>query len=384
MTEPVESHVRAAREELQRNAWTNARVEGAWRGLAVRREREEAQRRRAKRVLVPAFALAAVVALAFAAIATLRSGDAGIARPTNTDGAESLVIGDGIEATFSRSARVTVEEQSERRVVVTLGAGRAGFRVRHDPARLFRVEAGHVVVEDLGTTFEVDRDGSVVRVVVTEGSVEVTFPEAGGSRLRATLKAGESGAYPAAPGSSGTPSGDPANAVPAGPAASADASRAANPAPTTGWRELARGGKHGRAYDLLAPGGFSDVRDEPGDLLLASDTARLSNHPREAVNFLRKLLARHERDPRAPSAAFTLGWLLMQELGRPREAAAAFARAEALAPRGNLAEDAVARSVEAWHRAGDVARAKSEVKRYRTNYPRGRHLSMLEGLVGKQ
>ena len=97
---------------------------------------------------------------------------------------------------------------------------------------------------------------------------------------------------------------------------------------------------------------------------------------------LKRLLANHARDPRAPSAAFTLGWLLMKELGKPREAALAFSRAEALAPRGNLAEDATARAVEAWVAAGDRSRAKAEVGRYRQKYPHGRHLAMLERLVG--
>jgi len=383
MTEPLERHVQAARIELQRSAWTDEHVAGAWRELATRRERDETRQRRVKRIAVPAFAVAAAVGLTFVALGTLSPDGAGGTSRLAAEATPSLVIGDGMEATFDRSARVSVDERTDQRVVVTLGAGKAGFRVRHDPTRLFRVRAGEVAVEDLGTTFEVDNDGSVVRVVVSEGSVAVSFPEAGGSRGRATLKAGERGVYPAMSASSGAKSGDSATAAPAGPAASADEPRAANPPPATGWRELARGGKHGRAYELLAPGGFSDVRDEPGDLLLASDAARLSQHPREAVNLLRKLLARHQGDPRAPSAAFTLGWLLMQELGRPREAAAAFARAEALAPRGNLAEDAMARSVEAWHRSGDVARAKREVDRYRKSYPRGRHLAMLEGLVGK-
>jgi transmembrane sensor len=125
-----------------------------------------------------------------------------------------------------------------------------------------------------------------------------------------------------------------------------------------------------------------DVRDEPGDLLLASDAARRSHHPAEAAKLLRKLLAGYESDPRAPAAAFTLGWLFMTDLGRPRDAALAFARAEALAPRGNLAEDAIARSVEAWHRAGERSRAAAGVERYRKAYPHGRHLGMLEQLVG--
>jgi hypothetical protein len=56
-------------------------------------------------------------------------------------------------------------------------------------------------------------------------------------------------------------------------------------------------------------------------------------------------------DPRAPLAAFTLGRVLLRELARPREAAAAFAQARALAPRGPFVEDALAREVEAWLQA---------------------------------
>ena len=96
---------------------------------------------------------------------------------------------------------------------------------------------------------------------------------------------------------------------------------------------------------------------------------------------LRKVVSGHSRDPRAPSAAFTLGWVLMKDLGRPREAAQAFARAESLAPGGNLAQDALARAVEAWDRAGDVTRARAELERYRATYPNGRHVATLERLV---
>jgi len=149
----------------------------------------------------------------------------------------------------------------------------------------------------------------------------------------------------------------------------------------TDWRELARAGKHRQAYALIAPGDFRDVENDAGDLLLASDVARLSRHPAQAVTLLRRLLVGHESDPRAPSAAFTLGWVLMNELGRPREAAVAFARAETLAPRGNLAEDAVARAVEAWYQAGELSRAKAELERYRNTYPHGRHQAMLKRLV---
>jgi transmembrane sensor len=294
-----------------------------------------------------------------------------------------LVIGEGMEAQLARDAKVEVREKTDARVVVAVQSGQARFRVRHDPHRLFRVEAGGIIIEDLGTIFSVVRRTDSVFVSVTEGAVSVTFADASGAPERRTLAAGESGEFrSAAPRVASAAQVPAARTELSAPVASAS-SQQNTPAnsPAVGWRELHKGGKHRQAYELLAPNGFRDVRDEPGDLLLATDVARLSHHPADAAVLLRRLLARHSGDPRAPSAAFTLGWVLMNELGRPREAAQAFARAEALAPGGNLAEDAMARTVEAWLRAGDRSRANTELERYRSRNPRGRHLAMLERLL---
>lgn len=383
MTElPIDKHIDAARREARRHAWGPHRVEGALGELFARRQREDAFRRRATVMGGGALALAAAVSLVIVGWQTLRPTAAPQASSTEIQSLQHLTIGAGMEARYTPAARVEVRERNDARVVVSVEGGRAEFQVRHDPRRVFRVQAGDVQVEDLGTVFAVDNSAGQVRVAVTEGSVAVSYPRPGAERGSAVLGAGQSGVYPASvPGPSAEVTGAPTLAPSAAsPVASREEPRASSQ-PSSGWRELARGGKHGRAYELLAPGGFRDVRDEPGDLLLAADAARLSQHPAEAANLLRKLLAGHQRDPRAPSAAFTLGWLLMKDLGRPREAAQAFSRAEALAPRGNLAEDAMARAVEAWHRAGDVTRAKAEVERYRKKYPSGRHLPMLERLV---
>jgi transmembrane sensor len=245
------------------------------------------------------------------------------------------------------------------------------------------VEAGGIIIEDLGTIFSVVRRTDSVFVSVTEGAVSVTFADASGAPERRTLAAGESGEFrsaaPRVASAAQVPAARTELSAPVASASSQQNTPASSPA--VGWRELHKGGKHRQAYELLAPNGFRDVRDEPGDLLLATDVARLSHHPADAAVLLRRLLARHSGDPRAPSAAFTLGWVLMNELGRPREAAQAFARAEALAPGGNLAEDAMARTVEAWLRAGDRSRANTELERYRSRNPRGRHLAMLERLL---
>jgi transmembrane sensor len=298
---------------------------------------------------------------------------------------ERLALGEATEVRFVEGTRLDVRERTEARVVVSVQRGTAHFSVRHDPRRLFRVEAGDVEVEDLGTQFEVENTGTSVRVSVSEGSVAVSFlDEPGGKRRRATLKVGESGVYPS-DSARAQGAGVASSSVSAAPSAAVSVQGSAGSSsqalPSTDWRALARAGKHRQAYALIAPGDFQEVRNEAADLLLASDVARLSKHPAQAATLLRKLLAAHERDARAPSAAFTLGWVLMNELGRPREAALAFARAEALAPRGNLAEDAVARAIEAWYRAGELSRAKAEFERYRNAYPHGRHHAMLQRLV---
>lgn len=59
-----------------------------------------------------------------------------------------------------------------RRVTLT---GEAAFTVQHNDARPFRVEAGHAVIEDLGTTFLVRAypGDAQVRVAVAEGEVAV-------------------------------------------------------------------------------------------------------------------------------------------------------------------------------------------------------------------
>ena len=387
MTElQVDRHIEAARRELRVRAWSAPHVEAEWQELALGRENDRALRARTAKAGGIALALAAVFALVFVAWRVLMPGPNPPALRATADEShfERLALGDGTEVRFEPGTRLDVRERSEARVVVTLGKGAARFRVRHDPHRLFRVEAGGVEVEDLGTAFEVENTGSSVRVSVSEGSVAVSFPHGGeGKRKQTTLGAGQSGVFASGePRSGRTEVARPAVEEPAAAASSAPRVGSAPP-PASNWRELARAGKHKRAYELVAPGGFRDVRNEPGDLLLASDVARLSQHPADAALLLKRLLSSHSRDPRAPSAAFTLGWVLMNELGRPREAALAFARAEALAPRGNLAEDAVARSIEAWYRAGEIARANAEVDRYRKRYPQGRHLAMLDRLVGK-
>lgn len=126
------------------------------------------------------------------------------------------------------------------------------------------------------------------------------------------------------------------------------------------------------AFTSLAAG--SAVDDDPQALLDAADAARSSGRPDAAVICLRRVLRDHSESPLAPLAAFTLGRVLLEKLAQPLPAADAFAMARALAPEGSLAQDALAREVEAWSKAGRPQEAYKRACLYVVTYPRGRRL----------
>ena len=201
MTElPVDKHIQAARREVRVRAWEPPRTEAAWRELGLRRLSDRERRRTRTRVGALALA-AAMFALVVVALWTVRpSAPTAPSARASASMLERLALGDATEVRFLEGTRLDVREQTEARVVVSVQRGTAHFSVRHDPRRLFRVEAGDVEVEDLGTQFEVENTGTSVRVSVSEGSVAVSFlDEPGGKRRRATLKVGESGVYPSDP-----------------------------------------------------------------------------------------------------------------------------------------------------------------------------------------
>jgi transmembrane sensor len=240
-----------------------------------------------------------------------------------------------------------------------LRAGGARFSVPHDPDRPFVVAAGDVTIEDLGTTFTVryltvDR----LKIAVEEGRVRV---RAGGTDTE--VPAGATLEVPVAPDVEG----------PRTEQRSAGAT-------ASSWRPLAERGQYEEARRALRKAGPNAVRDDTADLLLAADAARLSGHPDEAVPYLARVLHGHARDPRAGLAAFTLGRVLLDELGRPSEAVEAFALARSSG--GPLAEDALARQVEALSRAGEVTRSRELALLYRRLYPNGRRAKAVSRFGG--
>jgi transmembrane sensor len=339
------------------------------------------------------------------------------------DGSTADLVGAGSE--------LSVSESSPTQMVVQVRKGGGRFDVARNPKRTFRVVARGISVEVIGTRFAVEEGTGDVRVSVERGRVRVrsaqgtvelaagearsfTAPDQIGSKKHEgdadpaqALAAAEPGAdvppsagiaLAAEPGAAG-PGGElPAPEPIAPPAVEAPSAgvntvsppdsqrqrheRARHAAPAVTWHESAERHDYGKAYEQLRAQGMSSVRDVPEELLKAADVARLSGHPAEAVPLLQRAIKDHAKDPRAQLAAFTLGRVLLEELKRPEQAAAAFARARELAPRGPLAEDALFREAQCFARDGETRQAIERAKLYLKLYPDGSHRRAIERLGG--
>lgn len=276
----------------------------------------------------------------------------------------------------SAGARVQTVEVGREAVTLRLESGAARFEVAPNATRPFRVLARDVTVTVLGTVFEVGLEADGVRVTVERGRVRTS--SATGTR---ELGAGESALLGSTPADvkSGAPAIEPAPAaVPISP----ESLRAPPAAAPRSWRLLAEEGNFTAALARLAAEGSGAVRDTPDDLLLAADVARQGGRPERAIEPLQRLIAKHPFDPRAPLAAFTLGRTLLENLGRPREAAQAFSTARRLDRASALTQDALAREVESWSRAGESALAQERAREYLKLYPNGRRAGAVRRLGG--
>jgi transmembrane sensor len=352
-TEPLLEQLKQARPHLEPQ-WTPERAEAVRRKMAVTR-----RKRRVRRAGLSVLAL--LVAVGTGALLWRSPSDAPLADVT--------------VAAVSPETRWSPGPTEPGLESVALEQGGAWFNVERKPSRVFRVSAGPVDVDVLGTRFLVERKDKRVHVAVDHGRVRVRWPQ--GSR---ELTAGQSAWFPPLPEPSPSPEPAPLPPSPT-PVPQLELEpqppSVAPPAPV----QPAQEGDFDRAWEALERDRGS-LRDDPAELLLVADVARLSRHAEKALAPLSQVVERHPDDPRAPLAAFTLGRVLLEELGRPREAAAAFAQARALSPTAPLAEDALAREVEAYSRAGDTARARTLAEDFMRLYPSGQRLRAVRHFGG--
>jgi len=229
----------------------------------------------------------------------------------------------------------------------------------------------------LGTVFDVERSTEHVAVSVERGRVRVYGPQGAedlqpGDNKRFELVAAAASAAPVEP-TVLEPLEIEAQEVDAprqrrSPRSSAHA--------TPSWRSLTQSGDYDAAFRSLQQSAV--VHNDPAELMDAADAARLSGHPSEAVGYLERVVKGHGKSPVAPLAAFTLGREYLDRLGQPHRAAEAFELARKLAPTGSLAQDALAREVEALSKGGNAEKAYVRAQEYLQAYPNGRRVRAVQ------
>jgi hypothetical protein len=165
------------------------------------------------------------------------------------------------------------------------------------------------------------------------------------------------------------------------------------PAPSSGppeWQRLGNLGEYGAAWKALDREGGFDVafaKATPEQLLALNDIARWNNQRGRAIQALRRILDQYPGSEFAPIAAFTLGNML-DAAGDRKGANEAFAMYRRLSPKGEFAEDTLARQIDAAIERGDLPLARKLADQYATDFPSGRRLGeikkQLARLSGKE
>ncbi len=102
---------------------------------------------------------------------------------------KTVTLADGSRIEMNGGSRMTVRMGRHRREVDIAEGSEAAFTVTHDAARPFLVYAGDRTIRDLGTEFDVLRNGGDLRVTVRAGLVEVG-PAAGAAGESVALEPG--------------------------------------------------------------------------------------------------------------------------------------------------------------------------------------------------
>ena len=347
-------------------------------------------KRRGSFATVAPWALAAGLALALALV--WRGGRAPALPPAvassalttsyeSAEGSAVVALGDGTRVTLDAHSRLDVVTATQQSVRVRLARGAALFDVRHDPARVFVVEAGATTVSDVGTEFRVSyADSGAVQVDVRSGAVRLERPT-GGTELHAGETWSSEGAPPPA---SATTSAPPTATIDAGTTpASMVPDRDPDRVAFVAFEKLAPDDP-AAAFDSLGAERFARLvgRSSAKDLWQLANAARLSAHPRDAANAYDALRHRFRDDARAGLAAFELGRLRQDKLGDVAGAEEAYADAVALAPDASFREDAESRRIEALDALGRTSACVDARAAYLARHPAGVHAATVAWRCG--
>ena len=366
--------------EALRAPMAETAVARVWQGIEARNRR---QRLRPWQGLLALLVTGAAAVVVFVSIGRRNPGPLRFAdgRPIVTvdapDSGATLAMSDGSRIDLLGGARFEPLESSASLFIAVLQRGGARFEVRPGGPRRWQIECGLASVEVVGTAFSCERSPGRLRVAVQHGVVLVRG-ERVPDRVR-RLAAGESldvleAIVPPSPAAN-EPSGEEQPRLAATPRSVGASVRS--------WRELAREGRHHEAFVILGARGLQKETRHVGvtDLLVLADVARLSGHPADAIAPLERILNDFSADPQAPLAAFAVGRLELDALGRPVRAAAALNRALALGLPQTLREDVRARLVEAYLRMGNRVAARAAADAYEREFPAGRYTPSIESRI---
>lgn len=317
------------------------------------------------------------------------------ARNSNTGEATQILrLEDHSIIAFEPGTELRTRHNSGDRLELELISGSATFDVEPGGPRQWMIDGDLATVEVIGTLFTVERAPQSITVsvehgrVAVESSLIVSGRQLLGAGDRLTLVARNAPPVPNAPADGIRPAHGPDADVPqsesddagAEPDNDGDVELLQDGNGRLRWRRLAREGDYHGAWEVLGQEGVQRLTREGrtmSELLELADVARRSGHPEDALAPLRLAIERHATDRRAAVAAFSLGRIEADDLGRHARAARAFRRCLDLHPPQALRETAYARLAEAQAAAGNYQAARAAAREYLRRYPNGRHVEQL-------
>lgn len=114
--------------------------------------------------------VAAAAVIAVAVVPSMLQPNSDLYAVTTKPGEQrNIALANGTRIEMNGGSRVTLDRNNPR--FAALDEGEATFHVQHDAAIPFVLRSGSISVQDLGTVFNVVRDGKRLDVEVAEGSV---------------------------------------------------------------------------------------------------------------------------------------------------------------------------------------------------------------------
>jgi transmembrane sensor len=271
--------------------------------------------------------------------------------------AGKIWLDDGSRIAVGLNSRVEIAENTGQRVHGVLQEGWARFEVNPGGPRKWLIDTGAFAVEVVGTSFTVSRGVEGTRVRVHRGRVQVRGAMVRGGALQ--LLAGEQ--FAAVSGRYGEPRNAKENDV---------HSHTQSGATVLGDAPSSAAVLALPAIALDEPASVS--RDRSAEALRRADQLRAGGYPERASRVLARELDAQPNGREAGLVAFTLAQVQLDNLRLSAEAARSFSRA-ALAPTlpSALREQAMARRVEAFARAGLVQEAQKAAATYARAYGNG-------------